>query len=165
MRSYSKISYMINSRQLTLQHTVRYFIAALFWIPVTFFSLLLVRNTIPYFSFSQDFSFIQERAILFARSIYKYSFYIHIFAGMVCISTALVQFSTIIIKKEKDTYLERQNLCDGCVVVRCSNRIIHELFCQRLLLGKDTFYVYGGILVLHNHAGLYNNSQKKCTGS
>lgn len=96
---------MINSRQITLQHTVRYFIAALFWIPVTFFSLLLVRNTIPYFSFSQEFSFIQERAVLFARSIYKFCFYTHIFAGMICISTALVQFSTLIIKKRKKIHI------------------------------------------------------------
>ena len=96
---------MINSRQLTLQHTIKYFIAALFWIPTVFFSLLLVRNTIPCFSFSQEFDFIQERAILFARSIYKYSFYIHIFAGMVCISTALIQFSSFIIKKRKKIHI------------------------------------------------------------
>src|SRR5215210_7631957 len=96
---------MINSRQLTLHHTVKYFIAVLFWIPVVFFSLLLVRNTIPYFSFSQEFDFIQERAILFARSIYKYSFYIHIFAGMICISTALIQFSSFIIKKRKKIHI------------------------------------------------------------
>lgn len=92
---------MLNSRLITLQRSVRFFLAALFWIPVTFFSLLLVKNTLPYFSLSQEFSFIQERAILFARSFYKYSFYIHIFAGMLCISTALVQFSSFIIKKRK----------------------------------------------------------------
>jgi len=96
---------MVNSRQLILQQTIRYFIAALFWIPVAFFSLLLVRNTLPYFTFSQEFSFIQERAILFARSIYKYSFYIHIFAGMLCISTALIQFSSFIIKKRKKIHI------------------------------------------------------------
>ena len=96
---------MVNSRQLTLQQTVRYFTLTLFWIPVVFFSLLLVRNTIPYFSFSQEFIFIQERAVLFARSIYKYSFYIHIFAGMLCISTALLQFSTLILKKRKKIHI------------------------------------------------------------
>lgn len=92
---------MYNSRQQVLQASVRYFFAALFWIPVAFFSILLIKNTIPYFSFSGQFSFIQERAILFLKPIYQYSFYIHIFAGMFCIGTALIQFSSYILKKRK----------------------------------------------------------------
>lgn len=73
----------------------------LFWIPVTAFSLLLVYNTLPYFSFNKQFSFIEERSILFQNSIYSASFYIHIFAGAVCISTALIQFSRYLLKKSK----------------------------------------------------------------
>jgi len=73
----------------------------LFWIPVTVFSLLLVYNTLPYFSFSSDFSFIKERSFLFQGSVYRASFYIHIFAGAVCITTALIQFSRYILKKSK----------------------------------------------------------------
>ena len=92
---------MVNSRQLTLQRSIRYFFAAIFWIPVSFFSLLLVKNTLPYFSFSPDFVFIQERAVLFAQSFYKSSFYFHIAAGMLCITTALIQFSSYILKKRK----------------------------------------------------------------
>lgn len=92
---------MQNSRMLTIQQSVRFFTQMLFWLPVTAFSLLLVFNTIPYFNFSQDFSFIQERNVLFASSLYKGSFYIHIFAGMICISTALVQFSRYLLKKSK----------------------------------------------------------------
>jgi len=73
----------------------------LFWVPVTIFSLLLVYNTLPYFSFSSDFSFIQERSLLFQSNLYSASFYIHIFAGAVCIITALIQFSRYILKKSK----------------------------------------------------------------
>lgn len=73
----------------------------LFWVPVTIFSLLLVYNTLPYFSFSRDFSFIEERSLLFQSNIYSASFYIHIFAGAVCITTALIQFSRYILKKSK----------------------------------------------------------------
>jgi hypothetical protein len=96
---------MLNSRQLILQQSIRYFLAALFWIPVAFFSLLLVKNTLPYFSFSQQFSFIEERALLFLKPIYKYSFYIHIFAGMFCIVAALTQFSSYILKKRKGIHV------------------------------------------------------------
>ena len=96
---------MPNSRQLTLQSSVRYFFAALLWIPIIFFSLLLVKNTLPYFSFSTSFSFIEERALLFLKPVYKASFYIHIFAGMFCITAALTQFSSYILKKRKAIHI------------------------------------------------------------
>lgn len=73
----------------------------LFWLPVAGFSLLLIYNTLPYFSFSQNFDFIQERELLFESSLYKTCFYIHIAAGATCIGTALIQFSRYILKKSK----------------------------------------------------------------
>jgi hypothetical protein len=92
---------MPNSRQLTLQQTVKVFGQMLFWIPVSAFTLLLIYNTIPYFSFRKDFSFIEERSLLFSNGLYNSFFYIHIFAGAVCLLTALIQFSRYILKKSK----------------------------------------------------------------
>jgi Predicted membrane protein (DUF2306) len=92
---------MRNSRLVTLQKSAKVFFQMIFWVPVASFSLLLVYNTLPYFSFSKDFSFIQERSFLFQSNIYNASFYIHIFAGMICITTALIQFSRYILKKTK----------------------------------------------------------------
>lgn len=92
---------MDNSRQYTLQRSLRFTGQLLFWMPVIFFSLLLVKNTLPYFSFSESFSFIEERAVLFAKPVYKWCFYLHIFAGMFCIIAALIQFSGYILKKRK----------------------------------------------------------------
>ncbi len=92
---------MQNSRILVLQQSARVLFKMLFWIPVIALSLLLVYNTIPYFSFSKDFSFIEERSFLFRSSFYSTCFYVHIFAGSVCILTALIQFSRYILKKSK----------------------------------------------------------------
>ncbi len=92
---------MQNSRQLVLQSSARFFFKMLFWLPVTVFSLLLVYNTLPYFSFSKEFSFIEERSLLFKGSLYSSCFYIHIFAGAITISTALIQFSKYILRKSK----------------------------------------------------------------
>ncbi len=80
-------------------------VCLLFWLPIGFFSLLIVYNTIPYFNFKQDFIFITERAVLFLKPIYKYSFYTHIFAGIFCILTALLQFSSFILKKRKAIHI------------------------------------------------------------
>jgi hypothetical protein len=95
----------MNTRLLTIRRTKQVFILTFFWLPIVFFSLLLIANTIPYFSFSQEFGFIQERAVLFLRPIYNYSFYLHIFAGMFCIGAALLQFSSYILKKRRAIHI------------------------------------------------------------
>jgi hypothetical protein len=95
----------MNTRLLTIRRTKQVFVITFFWLPVAFFSLLLIRNTLPYFSFSKEFSFIQERAVLFLKPVYTYSFYLHIFAGMFCIGTALLQFSSYILKKRKPLHI------------------------------------------------------------
>ncbi len=93
---------MYNSRQLTMLLQVKYYFSRLlFWLPIVSFSLLLVKNTLPYFSFSHEFSFIRERALLFLSPVYSYSFYTHIFAGMCCIIAALTQFSSYILKRRR----------------------------------------------------------------
>ena len=73
----------------------------LFWVPVAGFSLLLVYNTLPYFSFSKEFSFIVERSFLFQSKFYTTCFYLHIAAGSICIIGALILFSRYILKKSK----------------------------------------------------------------
>lgn len=92
---------MQNSRILTLQKSAKVLFQMLFWVPVIGFSLLLIYNTLPYFSFSKDFDFIQERSFLFKSNFYNACFYIHIAAGALCIGTALIQFSRYILKKSK----------------------------------------------------------------
>jgi hypothetical protein len=92
---------MANTRAITIQQALSVTGQLLFWVPITFFSLLLVYNTIPYFSFNENMSFIQERIKLFVNPLWKYSFYIHIAAGAFCITTALTQFSSYILRKRK----------------------------------------------------------------
>jgi hypothetical protein len=92
---------MHNTRLLTFQRSVKVFFQMLFWVPVAGFSLLLIYNTLPYFSFSKEFSFIEERNFLFQNNLYNTCFYIHIAAGALCIGAALIQFSRYILKKSK----------------------------------------------------------------
>lgn len=96
---------MVNTRQITARRSLGFLFSLLFWLPLTFFSLLLVYNTLPYFSFSADFSFLQERLKLFVNPIWKYSFYIHIAAGVFCITTALTQFSSYLLKKRRAIHI------------------------------------------------------------
>ncbi len=92
---------MQNTRVITLQKSVKVFALMLFWVPVAGFSLLLIYNTLPYFTFYKGFTFIRERSFLFQSNMYNTCFYIHIAAGTICIGTALLQFSRFILKKSK----------------------------------------------------------------
>lgn len=92
---------MSNTRLLTFRQALWFSAELLFWVPVSLLSLLLVYNTLPYFSFNPQFEFIQERIKLFVNPVWKVSFYIHIAAGVFCITTALTQFSSYILRKRK----------------------------------------------------------------
>lgn len=92
---------MNNTRILTLRKALSFTGQLVFWLPVIFLSLLLVYNTLPYFTFRDDFAFIQERIRLYINPLWKYSFYLHIAAGVFCITTAITQFSSYILKKRK----------------------------------------------------------------
>lgn len=107
---------MHNSRIITLRQAATVFFKLVFWIPITALSLLLVYNTIPYFSFQKTFPFIEERSILFGQSVYQAAFYIHIFAGAVCILTALIQFSRYILKRSKAIHRWSGRLYAGVVL-------------------------------------------------
>lgn len=91
----------MNSRALTIKHAFSTGARILFWAPVIFLSLLLIYNTLPYFLFTREMSFIEERAVLYDKPVWRISFYVHIAAGALCIATALLQFSSWILKRRK----------------------------------------------------------------
>jgi hypothetical protein len=95
----------MNSRILSAKNAATFGVFVLFWIPVGFLSLLLVYNTIPYFSFNPHLPFLEERAVLYSKPVWRVSFYVHIAAGAFCILTALLQFSSWILKKRKKIHI------------------------------------------------------------
>lgn len=86
---------------LTLKQTL----TVLFWVPTILLSLLLVWNTIPYFTFNYNLPFLAERAVLVEKTVWRVCFYTHITAGALCITSALIQFSSWILKKRKKIHV------------------------------------------------------------
>ncbi len=95
----------MNSRILSAKNASTFGVVVLFWIPIAFLSLLLVFNTIPYFSFNPHLPFLEERTVLYNKLVWRISFYVHIAAGSFCILTALLQFSSWILKKRKKIHI------------------------------------------------------------
>jgi hypothetical protein len=86
---------------LTLSTTLK----IIFWVPTIFLSLLLVWNTIPYFTFNTNLPFLAERAVLVEKAVWRICFYAHISAGAFCITSALIQFSSWILKRRKRIHI------------------------------------------------------------
>ena len=86
---------------LTLKQTL----TVVFWVPTILLSLLLVWNTIPYFTFNYNMPFLAERAVLVEKTVWRVCFYTHITAGALCIVSALIQFSSWILKKRKKIHI------------------------------------------------------------
>lgn len=95
----------MNKRTITAQKAITTGLSLLFWVPVIFLSLLLIYNTLPYFTFDKHINFLQERASLYEKPVWRISFYVHIAAGSLCIATALFQFSSWILKKRKKIHI------------------------------------------------------------
>jgi Predicted membrane protein (DUF2306) len=95
----------MSARFLYSPKTVQWLSLLLFWFPITLLSLLLVYNTLPYFSFDRNMPFLETRAALYNKVVWRTCFYIHIAAGAFCILTALTQFSSWILKKRKKIHV------------------------------------------------------------
>ncbi|HWY37547.1 MAG TPA: DUF2306 domain-containing protein [Bacteroidia bacterium] len=95
----------MNSRVLTAKKVLGNSFLFLFWTPVIVLSLLLIYNTLPYFTFNRHLNFLEERSVLYDKPVWRISFYVHIAAGALCIATALLQFSSWILRKRKRIHI------------------------------------------------------------
>ena len=125
----------MNSCYIKLKKTLQVFIFMLFCTPVGFFSLLLITNIILIFRLVTTLVSYKKELFGFSGHFTANVSTTTFFAGRFCIGSALLQFSSSLLKK-RNTYLERKNLCnDGAVAW---HRDVHEFFCQRGLL-KEAF--------------------------
>lgn len=85
--------------------TFKQTLTVVFWVPTILLSLLLVWNTIPYFTFNYNMPFLAERAVLVEKTVWRVCFYTHITAGALCIVSALIQFSSWILKRRKKIHI------------------------------------------------------------
>ncbi|HTL81785.1 MAG TPA: DUF2306 domain-containing protein [Bacteroidia bacterium] len=90
---------------ISARNIIRIATILFFWTPIIFLSGLLVYNTIPYFTFSRHFSFLEAREALYNKWVWRWSFYLHIAAGSFCILSAVLQFSSWILRKRKKIHV------------------------------------------------------------
>ena len=74
-------------------------IARIFWFALLGFSLLLIWNSLPYFDFLPNHAFVSEKFSHWLEPLWRVCFYNHVAAGVVCLVSALLSFSTTILKR------------------------------------------------------------------
>ena len=69
------------------------------WSVLTGLSLLLVYNTLPFFTLRDDVPFLLEKGHVAAQPVWRVSFHLHVAGGIVCLLAALPQFSRTMLRR------------------------------------------------------------------
>ena len=75
-----------------------YFLSAFLWIPLLFFSTLLSHNAILYFTHGGEYGILPEKAEALKDIVWKFSFYIHLPAGIICLFVPVISFLGVLVK-------------------------------------------------------------------
>lgn len=62
------------------------------WIPIVFFSSLLIHNSLLYYSFDQEYGILPEKSEALKDPIWIVSFYVHVITGVICLSIPIFSF-------------------------------------------------------------------------
>jgi hypothetical protein len=76
-----------------------YLLNTLLAVPLLYFMVLIVWNTLPYFSFSSADPFFLERPIAYRSPVWRVMFYLHITGGLVILFAPILQFSQTMLQK------------------------------------------------------------------
>lgn len=70
-----------------------------YWSVVSALSGLLIANSLPYFGFAADLPFLLEKGEVARGMLWRGTFYVHVAGGMVCLASALPQFSRTLLRR------------------------------------------------------------------
>ena len=72
------------------------------WLLLGFFALttaLVLVESLPYYTFADDLPFFQEKWDVYRSVLWRVAFYVHISGGLLCLVTALPQFSKTLLRR------------------------------------------------------------------
>lgn len=70
-----------------------------YWTIISVLSLLIIYNSVTYYTFKTDFPFLLSKQEQLKDIIWKICFYAHITGAMICIVTGIPQFFSFFLKK------------------------------------------------------------------
>lgn len=70
-----------------------------YWLIIVFLGAILIINTIPYYSFRNDYNFFLEKGPLANEILWRFCFYLHISGAMLCMVVGIPQCFVWLVKK------------------------------------------------------------------
>ncbi|MFN3402745.1 MAG: DUF2306 domain-containing protein [Cytophagaceae bacterium] len=109
---------------------------------LAFFTVLMVRLTIPYFSFDDHTAFLRIKQWIIHNSVWKTAFYVHVISSCFTLLAGFTQFSGNFLRKYPmlHRYLGRLN---GAVILLLSgpSGLIMALYANGGLLSQSAFFI------------------------
>ena len=132
----------------------------LIWIPIITFSSLLIHNSLLYYTFDQEYGILPEKGVAMKDPVWLVSFYIHVIAGVVCLSVPVFSFlgkhiglSVRIHRKIGQVYVW------VCMLVVAPTGMYLALYAKGGVMAQSGFLVQGILLSLFTYRG--NNAINK----
>lgn len=73
--------------------------AALLWVPLIFFSLLLSHNAMLYFTHGGEYGILPEKRVAQQDMLWNVAFYVHLPTGVICLLSPIVLFTRRFFKR------------------------------------------------------------------
>ncbi len=98
----ASIEHRVNAhraRRVALAPTLRFVLTSSFWLVMAVGTGLIVYNSLPYFTLSREIDFLVEKGRLWDQAAWRVCFYLHVGGGVICLVSALTQFSRVILRR------------------------------------------------------------------
>jgi hypothetical protein len=133
------------------------------WIPIIVFSALLIHNSLLYYTFDQEYGILPEKTIAMKDPVWRVSFYIHVIAGVVCLSVPVFSFLGKYIGLRIRVHQRiGQVYVWVCMLVVAPTGMYLALYAKGGFMAQFGFLVQGILLSLFTYKG-YKAIQKKDT--
>jgi hypothetical protein len=129
-------------------------LAAIFWVPVIFFSLLLAHNAMLYFTHGGEYGLLAEKAVAKRDVLWTICFYIHLPTGTICLLTPIFLFTRRFVKRGLwlHQYVGKVFVWVTLIVV-CPTGMYLALYAKGGLITQVGFLVQGILLALFTYRG------------
>jgi uncharacterized membrane protein len=114
-----------------------------FWSTVIlFFSFLMIRLTIPYFSFETDVDFLLTKQAILYNKIWLTSFYFHIGASPFILLAGILQFNNYFLKNHRKIHRALGNVYVLLIlIVSAPSGFVMALYANGGILAKTSFLI------------------------
>ncbi|MEQ9659660.1 DUF2306 domain-containing protein, partial [Fulvivirga sp.] len=127
---------------------------------LSFFTFLMVRLTIPYFSFNDQTAFLRIKQWIIHNEIWKVAFYIHVITSCICLMAGFTQFSKTLLFKYPKIHKTAGWVYVGVILLLSGpSGIIMSIYANGGLISQTSFLILSVLWIYFTYQG-FNQARK-----